>query len=295
MASADFGQKPVCSGPYKFVERVQNDRIVLERFKEHWDAKNYNFDRIVFQPIPDTTVRLANLRSGNLDILERLAPSDVPAAKSDANLVFAPVTGIGYQGMTINTNNGERAKTPLGQDKRVRQALELVDRPRCDQRGGGRRASIPPAGQPFPAASPYNNPKFAAGKRNVAKAKQLLKEAGAERVKFEITFGTSTTTQQIAEIIQAMAAEAGFDITLRPTEFAAMQKEAQAGNFHVNIIGWSGRVDPDGNIHAVRHLQGRPQRRQATATRRWTSCSTRRAASTTRPSASSSTMPRRKS
>ncbi len=248
LASADFGQKPVCSGPYKFVERVQNDRIVLEKFADHWDAKNYNFERVIFQPIPDTTVRLANLRSGNLDLLERLAPSDVPAVKSDSNLVFAPVSGIGYQGLTINTNNGDRAKNPLGQDKRVRQALELsIDRNVINEVVG--QGIFPPAGQPFPEASPYNNPKFKANERDVAKAKQLLKEAGVDRVKFELTFGTSTTTQQIAEIIQAMAAESGFDISLRPTEFAAMQKEAQAGNFDVNVIGWSGRVDPDGNIH----------------------------------------------
>jgi peptide/nickel transport system substrate-binding protein len=108
---------------------------------------------------------------------------------------------------------------------------------------------FPPAGQPFPMASVYNDKKFAAGNRDVAKAKALLKEAGVERVKFELAFGNSTTTQQIAEIIQAMGAEAGFDISLRPTEFAALQKEAQAGNFDVNAIGWSGRVDPDGNIH----------------------------------------------
>ena len=50
LAAADFAQKPVCSGPYQFVERVQNDRIVLDRFKDHWDAKNYNFDRLVFTP-----------------------------------------------------------------------------------------------------------------------------------------------------------------------------------------------------------------------------------------------------
>ncbi len=255
LTSADFGQKPVCSGPYKFVERVQNDRIVLEKFTDYWDAKNYNFERIVFQPIPDTTVRLANLRSGNLDLLERLAPSDVPAVKSDSNLVFAPVSGIGYQGLTINTNNGERAKSPLGKDKRVRQAFELsIDRNVINEVVG--QGIYPPAGQPFPQASPYNNPKFGPGTRDVAKAKQLLKEAGVDKVKFELTFGTSTTTQQIAEIIQAMAAEAGFEITLRPTEFAAMQKEAQAGNFDVNVIGWSGRVDPDGNIHAFVTCKG---------------------------------------
>ncbi|WP_230529821.1 ABC transporter substrate-binding protein [Microvirga roseola] len=248
LAAGDFSQNPVCSGPYKFVERVQNDRIVLEKFADYWNAKDYNFDRVVFQPIPDTTVRLANLRSGNLDLLERLAPSDVPAVKADSNLVFAPVSGIGYQGLTINTQNGERAKSPLGQDKRVRQALEYaIDRDVINEVVGN--GIYPPAGQPFPEASPYNNPKFAANKRDVEKAKQLLKEAGVDKVKFELTFGTSTTAQQIAEIIQAMGAEAGFEISLRPTEFAAMQKEAQAGNFDVNVIGWSGRVDPDGNIH----------------------------------------------
>jgi peptide/nickel transport system substrate-binding protein len=247
-ASGDFGQKPVCSGPYKFVERVQNDRIVLEKFADHWDAKSFNFERVVFQPIPDTTVRLANLRSGNLHLVERIAPNDVATVKGDAQLTLASVSGLGYQGLTINTNNGERAKSKLGQDKRVRQALELaIDRDVINEVVG--QGMFPPAGQPFPPASPYNSPKFAAEKRDVEKAKQLLKQAGADRVKFELTFGTSTTTQQIAEIIQAMAAEAGFDITLRPTEFAAMQKEGMAGNFDVNLIAWSGRVDPDGNIH----------------------------------------------
>jgi peptide/nickel transport system substrate-binding protein len=248
IASADFGQKPVCSGPYKFVERVQNDRIVLELFKEHWNAKEYNFERVVFTPIPDTTVRLANLQSGDLDMLERLAPSDIAAVKSDSKLVFAPITGIGYQGFTINTNNGERAKSPLGQDKRVRQAFQLsVDRDVINEVVG--QGIFPPAGQPFPIASIYSNEKYAARKRDVVKAKQLLKEAGVDRVKFEIAFGNSTTTQQINEIVQAMGAEVGFDISLRPTEFAALQKEAQIGNFDVNQIGWSGRVDPDGNIH----------------------------------------------
>ncbi|MGO4704416.1 ABC transporter substrate-binding protein [Microvirga sp. 2MCAF38] len=254
-ASADFGQKPVCSGPFKFVERVQNDRIVLDRFKEHWNAKAYNFDRVVFTPITDTTVRLANLKAGNLDLLERLAPSDVPSVKSDAKLVFAPISGIGYQGLTINTNNGERSKTPLGQDKRVRQALQLaVDMDVINEVVG--QGIYPPATQPFPLASPYHDPKYDKRKRDVAKAKQLLKDAGLQSVKFELTFGTSTTTQQIAEMIQAMAAEAGFEITLRPTEFAAMQKEATAGNFDVNVIGWSGRVDPDGNIHAFATCKG---------------------------------------
>src|SRR5436190_9981798 len=68
---ANFGAKPVCSGPFKFVERVAQDRIVLERHPAYWNKAEIHFDRITYTPIPDATVRLANLRSGQLDLIER--------------------------------------------------------------------------------------------------------------------------------------------------------------------------------------------------------------------------------
>ncbi|MEO5735735.1 MAG: ABC transporter substrate-binding protein, partial [Rubrivivax sp.] len=75
-AGDKFGQKPVCSGPFKFVERVAQDRIVLERYDGYWKPGAANFARVTYTPIPDATVRLANLRSGQLDFAERVAPSD---------------------------------------------------------------------------------------------------------------------------------------------------------------------------------------------------------------------------
>src|SRR5215218_4966058 len=63
-AGDKFGQKPVCAGPFKFVERVQQDRIVLEKFADYWDKANVHIDRITYVPINDSTVRLANLKSG---------------------------------------------------------------------------------------------------------------------------------------------------------------------------------------------------------------------------------------
>jgi len=60
-----FGLKPVCAGPFKFVERVQQDRIVLEKFAGYWNAANVHVDRVVFRPITESTVRLANLKSGS--------------------------------------------------------------------------------------------------------------------------------------------------------------------------------------------------------------------------------------
>src|SRR4051812_7634287 len=72
-----FGTKPVCSGPFRFVERVAQDRIVFERFPQYWNKDAIHFDRIVYTPIADSTVRLANLRAGQLDFIERVAASDI--------------------------------------------------------------------------------------------------------------------------------------------------------------------------------------------------------------------------
>ena len=251
----DPGQNPVCSGPYKFVERIQNDRIVLEKFAEHWNADNYHFDKVTFTPIPDATVRLANLRSGDVDIIERVAPSDLPTVESDTNVTLASVTGLGYQAIEVNMANGAKADHPLGKDARLRQALNLaIDRDIINEVVGA--GTYTPALQAFPPASFAFNEEFGNQKRDVERAKALIAEAGFDRVPVEISYGNNTIMQQVFELVQAMGAEAGFDITLRPTEFAALQSALKSGDFYVGQSGWSGRVDPDGNIHQYVSCEG---------------------------------------
>lgn len=246
--SGDVAAKPVCSGPYKFVERVQNDRIVLEKFKEHWEADKYNFDRIVYRAIPDTTVRLANLRAGELDMLERLAPTDVKSAKTDTSLKVMSIANLGYQGITINTNNGDAAKQPMGQDKRVRQALSLaIDRKVLSQVVF--EGLYEPMNQPFNPGNFYLSSDFPVPERDVAKAKALLKEAGQPKVTAELFVTNNPVETQVGQVIQAMAQEAGIDVQLRATEFASQLRDQQQGKFQMSRIGWSGRIDPDGNIH----------------------------------------------
>ena len=126
-AGDKFGANPVCSGPFRFVERVAQDRIVLERYANYWNKGEIHVDRIVYLPIVDSTVRLANLKSGQLDFIERMAASDVPALKTDARFKISKITEIGYQGITINVGKSDLAqKNPLGKDPRVREAFELA-------------------------------------------------------------------------------------------------------------------------------------------------------------------------
>ena len=245
----ELANSPVCSGPYKFVERIQQDRIVLEKFAEHYDAGSYSFDRVIFLPIPDTTVRLANLRSGDLDMLERLAPSDVAGVKADGNLAFSAATSLGYQGITVNVNNGARSETPFGKDKRVRQALSLaIDREVINQVVF---EGVYAAGnQPFPPTSPWYDQTNPVQARDVDAAKALLAEAGLDGIKVEIQAANNPVQLQLMQVVQAMAAEAGIEISIKATEFATMLQEQSAGNYDATQVGWSGRTDPDGNIHS---------------------------------------------
>ncbi len=108
----NFAAHPVCAGPFKFVERVAQDRIVLERFSDYWNKDAIKFDRIVYLPIPDSTVRLANLQSGSLDMIERVAAADFERLRKDPSLKLTSTTGLGYSAIIVNLANGDRSKNP---------------------------------------------------------------------------------------------------------------------------------------------------------------------------------------
>lgn len=200
-------------------------------------------------------MRLSNLRSDGIDILERLNPTDVADVKQDKALNFQSVAGLGFRQLMFNTNNGERAKTNPLSDKRVRQAFQLtIDRNAISEVIGG--GIFPPAQQPFPPASPYHSDKFPPKQPDIAKAKALLKEAGQENAKVELTFANNTIESSAAQMIQAMAGQAGFQVSLRPTEYAAMLSDSAQGKFQFDMRGWSGRVDPDGNIYSFVTCKG---------------------------------------
>ena len=207
-------------------------------------------------PIPDTTVRLANVRAGDLDIVERTAPSDVPSIRTDDRLQLFEVANIGYQGIMINVGNGPKAEKPLGSNPLVRQALSLaIDREALNQVVF--EGLYVPGNQWAAPGSTWYDERFPVPARDVEKAKQLLAEAGVELpVNIEMSTGNDPVSQQRGQVIQAMAAEAGFNISLRTSEFATMLSENAAGNFEMSLQGWSGRIDPDANIHSFVHKTG---------------------------------------
>jgi peptide/nickel transport system substrate-binding protein len=243
-----FGSKPVCSGPFKFSERVAQDRIVLERYANYWNKAEIHFDKVIFMPIVDATVRLANLRSGQLDFIERVAPSDMTSIKADKKLSTSRITELGYQGITINTGKSDFAqKNPLGRDPRVREAFELsLDRAGIVQVAMDGEAT--PGNQWVPPSNSFYAKNVPIPKRDIARAKQLLKEAGVPNPVFTLMTPTTADGQRVAQVVQAMAKEAGFDVKIQSTEFATSLNLADKGQFDAYVLAWSGRADPDGNL-----------------------------------------------
>ena len=243
-----FGLHPVCAGPYKFVERVQQDRIVFEKFGDYWNKDNVFIDRLVFLPIVDATVRLANLKSGGLDLIERVLATDIRNVQADPKLELSTAIELGYQGITLNIGN-DKAKGALSQSAVVRQALDLsIDREAINQVVFN--GEFKPGNQWVSPDHPYYQKAFPIRPRDVAKAKALLKQAGVPlpvTVDFMVPKGAEN--EAVAQVIQSMAGEAGFDIKIRVTEFATSLKQAESGDYQAYFLAWSGRIDPDGNSY----------------------------------------------
>ncbi len=249
LAAGDkFGAKPICSGPFKFVERVAQDRMVFERFPAYWNKDAVHFDKVVYTPIPDATVRLANLKAGQLDFAERVASSDMEKLQADKKLKTSRITEIGYQGITINVGKSELAqKNPLGRDARVREAFELsLDRQGLAQVVMDNEALV--GNQWVAPGNTFYAKNMPLPKRDIARAKALLKEAGVPNPSFTLVTPTTSDAQRLALVVQAMTREAGFDVKIQAAEFATSLNMADKGDFEAYVLAWSGRADPDGNL-----------------------------------------------
>jgi peptide/nickel transport system substrate-binding protein len=120
----EFLRNPVGTGPFKFVNWVKDDRIILERFDDYWDKTGGPYlDKLVFRAIPENSVRFLELKTGNINICQFPNPADIPLAKSDPNLVLAVQPGMNIGYLSFNHTK------PLWQNVHLRRAVaHAIDR-----------------------------------------------------------------------------------------------------------------------------------------------------------------------
>ena len=253
-ASGDkFGTQPVCAGPYKFVQRVAQGKIVLEKVADYWDQKSFAIDRVEFVPITDSSPRVASLRSGDLQMIERVSPTDLAEIRGDSKLKVTGIPELGYQMIPLNVANGPKSKA--FSDVRVRQALDLaIDRETLVKTVFGGEYI---AGNQFISpANPYYDKKVPVAKRDLARARQLLKDAGQPSFSFTLVVPPERDRQEASLILQAMWAEAGITANLQTQENVTMLQSGRKGDFEAYFTFWSGRPDPDGNVYTFATCKG---------------------------------------
>ncbi len=260
----DLPREPVGTGPYKFVEKRPQDRIVLERFDRYWDKNAALVDRITFRPFIDEAARLANLRAGELDVIDQVAPSDVPQLKTDARVRLLEREGLGWQGIWLMVQG------PPFSNRALRQALNAtIDRRTLVRVVFGETAT--PANGPFPTGMLASDagPNGRIPERNLDLARAKLREAGQPSgMAFTLKITPGRVQQQIAQIVQSMAGEVGFRVSIEIVEFGTLLSQFVERRFEAGLLGWSGRPDPDGNVYN-NFVTGGGQNRSAYANQRF--------------------------
>ncbi|MQA96249.1 MAG: ABC transporter substrate-binding protein [Streptosporangiales bacterium] len=251
----DFGANPVCVGPFKFASRTSGSEIVLDRAPDYYDAAKVKADKVVYKIIVDPNVRAANLKSGDVNVASRLGTPTVAGIQADPKLRVVSGGGLGYYGMRINIGNVDgsteeygKIDTPLGSNPQLREAFELSLNRQAINKAVFNGLHQPDC-SPLPLDSTYRAKGFTCTPNDPARAKQLVQQSGVPTpIKVTLSAPNDTQNQRLAQVIQQMVKPAGFDVQVKTAEFVTTLEEAEAGNFDTLLNGWSGRVDPDGNL-----------------------------------------------
>ncbi|WP_109472460.1 ABC transporter substrate-binding protein [Ornithinimicrobium cavernae] len=255
----DFGDSPVCIGAFRFEKRVPQTSISVVADPNYYDRDGVHLDRIEYRIMTDANIRAANIRSGDVHIADNISPQDIDAIQQESGIGTLQVPSLGYQGLTINLNRlpDGMEPTPLSQQEEIRRALSVaVDRealvntvfngwylPACS---GISDTS------PFASEASRSCPEY-----DPEGARKILEEAGVE-VPYPLHVQVTNTQDSLryAQALQAQLAESGFAVSVTPVEYTAILDTQDRGDFEVIQLGWSGRVDPHGNLYSFLYTGG---------------------------------------
>jgi len=263
-----FAQNPVCVGPFMFKDRVAGDHITVVKSPDYYDKSKVHLDSIVFRIMTDPSSRTAALRAGDIQVEDRIQSTDVPTLQKDSSVTVPKAVTIGYQGITLNLGNKNgllklpysTVNTDLAKSQDLRTAFDAaLDRTTINKvvfNGLNQ-----PDCYPIAPVSPWYKPTVSGLScdlhANTSLAKSLVKASGISNPTVNLMLGgTDPVTARLGQVIQSMEAAVGIKVTVSPTEFTTSLNRADAGTFDTYAVGWSGRVDPDGNIYGFVATKG---------------------------------------
>jgi len=252
-AGADFTRKAfkAGTGPFILTEAVKDDHITLERNPDWWGKDEAGnplpyLDKIIIKPITNSDVRLANLRTGEAQVANNIAGKDVATVKADSTLTYQEIPGLSFASLIPNRKEG----FVFHEGNYVKAVAMALDRQEIHDKvffgvgAVGYGAIAPPHFAYDPAFAPFPKP-------DIDGAKRLVAEVGKGQLQFEFLVPSGDPqTLQLAQLIQAQLAKADIKAEIVQLEFAQiLQLQDQKSFKGMTLVGWSGRIDPDGNTY----------------------------------------------
>ncbi|TSI10857.1 ABC transporter substrate-binding protein [Lysinibacillus sp. BW-2-10] len=249
-AGDKFGDNPVGTGPFVFVEWKRNDSITVKKNENYWQAGLPKLETIIFRAIPDNSTRLNALMTGEIDLAEGINPSDATSIEGNAELqlIERPSMNVGYLGLTST-------RKPFD-NKLVRQAVNYaIDKQAIVDAFFEGRAEV--AVNPMPPSISGYNDEIAGYEYNPEKAKELLAEAGYDGAEIElwampVPRPYMPDGQKVAEAIQKNLADVGIPSKIVTFEWATYLEKAKNGEADAFLLGWTGdNGDADNFIYTL--------------------------------------------
>lgn len=237
----DFTEHLTGAGPFKFVNHIRDDRVLLVRNDDYFREGLPYLDEVIVRPFVDGESRVINLKSGALDMIYTIPGKDLADLQTYPGVVVESVPGLGYSSMYINTES-----TALG-NPYLRQALNYcIDRDIIINTvfaNGGAVAAYSPFS---PATFVTDMDDASIPKRDGEKVRELLALGGAPNgFSFDVLFAADEQNTRIVTLVQAMCGEYGIQMNAQQAEFGQILARAGEGNYTAAWISLTPRNDPD--------------------------------------------------
>src|SRR5881296_4726181 len=237
-----FGQKPIGTGPVRFVSWTKDDRVVLEANPDYWGGR-VDFDRLIVRALPEMAPRVAALLKGEVDLITQVPPDQGERVKANAGTL---VSGALYGGLYVLAVNSKR---PPLDNPLVKQALSLaIDRETIVKelwRGRG----VVPSG-PIAKGDNHFDPSLPPLAYDPKEARERLRKAGYknEEIYIETTVAYVSQDKAMSEAIAAMWKDVGVNVKVEVIEFSVRAQKNREKTF--KGMYWSDPTstlgDPDG-------------------------------------------------
>jgi peptide/nickel transport system substrate-binding protein len=247
-----FGTNPVCVGPFMYRDRVAGDSITVVESPYYYRKKDVHLSKIVFKVENNFDAATLRLRAGDLQALDRLAPTAVSTVAGDPKLYVIKRTSLGYDAITINIGNkngiGERYSnvgTPIAAHPKLRKAFEMAIDRKLLNRVVWSGTDVPDC-SPISPASTWHDPKITCTPYDPKQAKKLVAQSGVSNPTVHLMV---IAPVRLGEFLQAQQAAVGIRLVVETVDLVSSLSRTTTGQFDTSARAWLGGIDPDLNMY----------------------------------------------